>query len=72
MNNILQVKKIEKKYNTLQGEITAIQNISFNLKEGMFLSIVGSSGCGKSTLLNIISGLDSPTDGEICLCNNSG
>jgi len=70
MNNILQVKKIEKKYNTLQGEITAIQNISFNLKEGMFLSIVGSSGCGKSTLLNIISGLDSPTDGEICFCNN--
>lgn len=70
MTNILKVTAVEKKYNTLQGEITAIKDISFSLKEGTFLSIVGSSGCGKSTLLNIISGLDNPTNGEIIYCNN--
>lgn len=65
MNNILKLINIQKKYNTLQGEITAIENISFNLEEGTFLSVVGSSGCGKSTLLNIISGLDEPTCGNM-------
>ena len=70
MNNILKVINIEKKYNTLQGEVTAIKNISFSINEGTFLSIVGSSGCGKSTLLNIISELDKPTNGEVIHSNN--
>lgn len=65
MNNVLTIKNLKKNYNTLQGEITAIEDISFSLPQGIFLSIVGSSGCGKSTLLNIIAELDDKTFGEI-------
>lgn len=65
MNNILNISNLKKNYYTLDGEITAIENISFSLEEGCFLSIVGSSGCGKSTLLNIITGLDTLTAGKI-------
>ena len=70
MNNLLSVKNIQKKYNTIKGEIVAIEDISFDVEKGNFISIVGSSGCGKSTLLNIISGLDKQTYGEILFLNN--
>ncbi len=68
MNNniILSIKNLSKSYYTLNGEIKAIDNISFDVKEGSYLSIVGSSGCGKSTLLNILAGLDKATEGNIC------
>ncbi|MBE6148524.1 MAG: ABC transporter ATP-binding protein [Firmicutes bacterium] len=66
MNKILKIVDLKKDYYTLQGEITAIENISLELEKGKFLSIVGSSGCGKSTLLNIIAGLDTQTSGTIC------
>ena len=47
MSNILEVKNLSKKYHTLEGEIEAISNVSFNLKDKEFIAIVGSSGCGK-------------------------
>ncbi len=65
MNNILELKNISKNYHTKKGEIPAIKDISFKLKKGEILGIVGSSGCGKSTLLNIISELDKNYKGTI-------
>ena len=65
MNNILSIKNLTKKYNTLHGEIEAIKDISFDVQEGDFIAIVGSSGCGKSTLLSIIANLVSKTSGTI-------
>ena len=65
MSNIIELKNIKKNYHTLNGEIKAIEDVSFNVKEGSFLSIVGTSGCGKSTLLNIIAGLEDKTSGTI-------
>lgn len=62
---VLDVRKIEKKYQAVNGEITALKDISFCVKKGEFISIVGSSGCGKSTLLSNIAGLMKPTSGEI-------
>jgi len=62
---VLKVLNIEQKYQAENGEITAIQDISFTAKKGEFISIVGPSGCGKSTLLSIISGILKPTNGEI-------
>jgi NitT/TauT family transport system ATP-binding protein len=47
------------------GDYTAVQDISFEVPEGTFLSIVGPSGCGKSTLLNVISGLTAPATGRV-------
>lgn len=71
MNNVLEITELKKSYNTISGEIDAIENISFSLKENEILGIVGSSGCGKSTLLSIISDLDKPTKGTIKFkCNN--
>ena len=64
MESILDVKNISKKYGK-EGEILAIENVNFRIKEGEFVSIIGPSGCGKSTLLSIISGLETKTNGEI-------
>lgn len=63
--SLLEIKDLTKIYHTKNGEIKAIDNISFNLYEKEFLCIVGSSGCGKSTLLNILANLDEKSDGQI-------
>ena len=63
--SLLEIKELTKIYHTKNGEIKAIDNISFNLYEKEFLCIVGSSGCGKSTLLNILANLDEKSDGQI-------
>lgn len=70
MNKILSINNLSKNYQTLKGEVKAIQNISFDLYDQEILCIVGSSGCGKSTLLNILSGLDSKTNGDIIVKDN--
>ena len=65
MKKVLEVKDICKTYQAQNGEIEALKNINFDVKEGEYVSIIGPSGCGKSTLLSIISGLESKTSGEI-------
>lgn len=65
MNKILEIKNFSKKYHTKNGEIKAIDNISFDIYEEEFLCVIGSSGCGKSTLLNILANLDIASSGEI-------
>ena len=52
-------------YQSPDGEVEALRDISFQMEEGEFLSIVGPSGCGKSTLLSLIAGLEHPTAGKI-------
>ena len=69
MNSILKIEKLHKKYYTKQGEITAIKDISLDVKEGEFVAIVGPSGCGKSTLLSILCGLTEKTEGKITFPN---
>lgn len=64
MKKILEVKNICKTYQAENGEIEALRNISFDVQEGEYISIIGPSGCGKSTLLSIIAGLESKTSGE--------
>ena len=59
------LKNVNKIYKTGDIETYALKNISLEIKQGEFLVILGPSGSGKSTLLNVISGLDSPTSGEI-------
>ena len=72
MKKILEVKNICKTYQSQNGEIEALKNISFDICEGEYISIIGPSGCGKSTLLSIISGLENKTSGEIFIDGKIG
>ena len=63
--NILEIKNITMNYQDVNSEVTAIDNISFNVKQGEFVVIIGPSGCGKSTLLSIICGILKPSSGEV-------
>ena len=65
MSKILEVKNVSKKYDTIDGEIKALEDITFSVDEGEFVAIVGMSGCGKSTLLSILAGLEDKTSGDI-------
>jgi len=72
MYEVLKLKNVSKKYQAKNGEIEALSDISFNVKQGEFVSIIGPSGCGKSTLLSIIAGLESKTSGDIQVEGNTG
>lgn len=65
MKDILTVKEIEKYYGTKSSLTKAIDDISFSVKEGEFVAIMGASGSGKTTLLNCISTIDKVTSGHI-------
>lgn len=67
MNKLLSINNLSKVYYSKKDEIKAISDISFDIFEGEFVSIVGPSGCGKSTLLNILTNMDIKTSGEIIL-----
>ena len=62
--NIVSVQNIGMKYQSINGEINAIEDVSFSVSKGEFISIVGPSGCGKSTLLSIISEASKATQEE--------
>ncbi len=63
----LSVENIKLSYQTPTGETEAIKNVSFEVEEGQFVSIVGPSGCGKSTLLSCIAGITDTTSGSVFL-----
>ncbi|MGL4572506.1 MAG: ABC transporter ATP-binding protein [Clostridium sp.] len=67
MENILEVKNIEKYYGNKDNVTKAIDGISFNVEKGDFVGIMGASGSGKTTLLNSISTIDTVTTGQILL-----
>jgi putative ABC transport system ATP-binding protein len=62
---VVDVNNVIKRFPVGDTEITILKGISFDVREGEFLSIVGPSGNGKSTLLNMITGIDRPSDGEV-------
>ncbi|MBE6157515.1 MAG: ABC transporter ATP-binding protein [Firmicutes bacterium] len=63
-NKILSVKNLKKNFHDKHLEIEALKDISFDVYEKEFISIVGPSGCGKSTILSILSGLENPSSGN--------
>lgn len=69
-NTILKIQNLKKTYHDINSEINAIEDISLEIKDKEFISIVGPSGCGKSTLLSILSELEEKSDGEIIINNN--
>jgi putative ABC transport system ATP-binding protein len=62
---VLKAENISKLYNMGEVTVKALENVSFEVKRGEFIVILGPSGSGKSTLLNIVGGMDTPTSGEV-------
>ncbi|MEG3113063.1 MULTISPECIES: ABC transporter ATP-binding protein [unclassified Pantoea] len=69
MQHIIRVQQVSQRFNTSGGDFLALDNVSFDIREGETLSLIGHSGCGKSTLLNLIAGLTRPSSG-VLLCDN--
>lgn len=66
----IEVDKVSMTYQSPDGELEALRDVSFSVPEGAFVSIVGPSGCGKSTLLSLMAGLEKPTAGQIRVAGN--
>src|SRR6202011_4135550 len=64
---VMDVRDITKSLPLGREKIEILRGISFQIKSGEFVSIVGPSGSGKSTLLGIIAGLDNPTTGQVLI-----
>lgn len=69
MREVLKLEDVNKTYQAKNGEIEALKDINFSVKDGEFVSIIGPSGCGKSTLLSIIAGLEEKSSGKIYIDN---
>ncbi|WP_411715069.1 ABC transporter ATP-binding protein [Natronomonas sp.] len=63
----VRVEGVDKRYETKQGPVQALRDITFDVDPGEFVCIVGPSGCGKTTLFRIIAGLEDATSGSVYL-----
>lgn len=66
---ILRCEHLSKTYGTGSTQVRALDNVSFGVEKGEFVSIVGPSGSGKSTLLHILGGVDRPDGGKVLINN---
>ena len=64
---ILEVKNLQKEFESAQGRVTALNNINFKTHKREFVCVIGPSGCGKSTLIRILAGLETKTAGHVLL-----
>lgn len=63
--HIVEINDVFKRFPVGDDELTILKGVSFNVKKGEFVTIVGPSGNGKSTLLNMITGIDHPSEGAV-------
>ena len=63
--SLIELCSVVKAYHTGAGNFTALNGINLKIDPGEFVSIIGKSGSGKTTLINVLTGIDSPTEGEI-------
>src|SRR5471030_1246605 len=67
MASFLQLENVQMVFDTKKGRFVALRDISLNVEQGEFVSLIGHSGCGKSTLLNLVAGLLRPVSGAMIL-----
>ena len=71
MEKLLSIKELSKNYLTKKQVICAVKDVSFDVNDEDFISIIGPSGCGKSTILSIIGNLEEKSKGKIIFKNNN-
>jgi|TARA_B100001029_G_scaffold33053_1_gene24968 putative ABC transport system ATP-binding protein len=64
---MINLKKVNRKFQLASGDIEAVKNVNLTIKKGEFVIISGPSGAGKTTLLNMVSGIDLPSSGQVLL-----
>ena len=64
-NHLIEMRHVTKAYNVAAGKFLALREVDIQVDEGEFVAVVGKSGSGKSTLINMITGIDSPSSGEV-------
>ncbi len=69
--DILQIENLSKVYGKGETAVKALDNVSFSVKKGEFVVIIGPSGSGKSTLLHLLGGVDRPTSGNVLVDNTN-
>jgi putative ABC transport system ATP-binding protein len=69
--SVVNTKDLRKNYEAEGAPVRALRGVDMEIKEGEFVAVMGPSGCGKSTLLNLIAGLDTPTDGDISVADET-
>ena len=68
--NAIEIKDITVSFKSQKGIFTAVKDINLSVKKGEIVALIGHSGCGKSTLMNTISGMVSPSAGEVVANGN--
>ena len=64
---LIDLRGVRKAYATPAGDFLALKGIDLQIARGEFVAVLGKSGAGKSTLINMVTGIDQPTAGEICV-----
>ncbi|HWM48879.1 MAG TPA: ABC transporter ATP-binding protein [Xanthobacteraceae bacterium] len=70
-DDILVVDEITKRFDTPEGQLTAVDGVSLGVRQGEFMAVIGPSGCGKSTLFNIIGGLVDHYEGRVSVAGDT-
>lgn len=61
----IKIRNLHKEFGVGEDKVVALENVNLDIGGHVFVSIVGASGCGKSTLLNILSGIETPSHGQV-------
>ncbi|MDZ5472151.1 methionine ABC transporter ATP-binding protein [Bacillus sp. 31A1R] len=66
---MISIKNVKKIYPSQKGKVTAVDDVSIEIKEGEIFGVIGYSGAGKSTLIRMLNGLEIPTEGSVVVAN---
>jgi putative ABC transport system ATP-binding protein len=70
-NRLIELRRVSKAYDVAAGKFLALKDVDMQADAGEFVAVVGKSGSGKSTLINMITGIDTPTSGEVFVASTA-